>query len=154
MKLARQACGIVSVVSIAALVHTCGSPNEPEPAAPSPAPTEQPAATAPGARPDDPPTARRELLDGLRWARDLARHASDAQGRAWLEPESSAAQVGQAGRWSIVYEAGASGIAVGGCVRLTVPAQWWNWSEAQAEVEQAPGYTTAESLAEEPWFEA
>jgi hypothetical protein len=149
VKLARRTFGIASVVGVAGLVHTCGSPDEPGPAAAPPlVPEETPDETLPETGPDDPPTARRELLDDLRWARDLARHASDAQGRAWLEPTSSAATVGQSGRWSVVYEAGASGIAVGGCVRLTVPSQWWNWSEAQAEVEEAPGYTTAESLAE------
>jgi hypothetical protein len=145
VKLARQFTGVVAVVLVAALVHTCGGrSDEASPTAPA-----EPVELEPGpARPADPPTARRELLEGLRQARDLARHPHDAAGRAWLEPETAPVAAGQRGRWSILFEAGPAGIALGGCVRLTVPAQWWNWSEAQARIEEAPGYTTAESLAE------
>jgi len=148
VKPVRDLVGVSLVLALAALAYTCGPGGDEAPAEAEHEHAPPPEAPVSAARPDDPPTARRELLDGLRWARDLPRHAADAQGRAWFEPEPSAVAVGQAGRWTILFEAGPDGIAPGGFVRLTVPAQWWGWSEAQSELEERPGYTTGESLAE------
>lgn len=134
MKLLRDLLGAGGVCALAWLAFTCGkAPNEP-PAAPS------------SRRPDDPPTAQRDIVEALRATQRAPRHTSDAGGRAWLEPESSAARVGTSGRWVIGYEAGSEGIAVGGFVRLTASA-WWDWSPAQSRASEAPGYTTAECSA-------
>ena len=100
--------------------------------------------------PDDPPTARRYVLERLREAHEAVRHPSDGGGRAWLalpEGESASIRARTRGRWTIVYEAGPSGIAEGGFVRLTV-SRFWDWSPAQVSFDQYSGYTTAECDAE------
>lgn len=114
-------------------------------------PTEEPdGAGAASPRPGDPPTARRETLEALRETHVAARHPSDGGGKAWIEAadvQGDAARVGGLGRWTILYEAGPEGIAVGGAVRLIV-SPFWDWSPAQARVREAPGYTEVESLAD------
>ncbi len=138
--------------ALAWLVYTCGGEPAQEgarAAASATAASDAPAdPTASARRPDDPPTALRETLDGLRQAARAPRHPSDGGGRAWLEPESTVpAQAGRAGRWTITYEAGSEGIALGGFLRLTVPYAWWYWSPAQSDDPEAPGYTRAECAA-------
>lgn len=133
------------VCALSWLAFTCGG--EPEREAAQPATPADPALAA--RRPGDPPTARRETLDGLRQAARAPRHPSDGGGRAWLEPDSTIpAQAGSSGRWTITYETGPLGIEVGGFVRLTVPYFWWYWSPAQTSDPEAPGYTVSECAAE------
>jgi len=140
----RELCGIGAVCALSWVATTCGGEATDGGAAAMDA-----ASLAPGNRPDDPPTARRETLDALRQTARAPRHAADAGGRAWLEPESSERVVaGGSGRWVLTYEAGEHGIEVGGFLRLTVPYFWWDWSPAQAESPDAPGYTVAECGAE------
>src|SRR5262249_32450880 len=80
-------------------------------------------------------------------ARALPRHSSDGGGKAWLEPESTRAQAGRPGSWTITYEAGPEGIAVGGFVRLTPPPSW-GWSSPQSQEEEAAGYRTSTGAAD------
>lgn len=85
------------------------------------------------------------MLEDLRFAHNAPRHASDGGGRAWLElaeGEEATVQAGHPGRWTIRFEAGPEGIAVGGFLRLLIP-RFWHWSSAQTSSEQFPGYTTA-----------
>jgi len=75
---------------------------------------------------------------------------SDGGGRAWIElpdGEDGAVVAGSAGRWTIVYEAGASGVAKGGGVYLQV-SPFWGWSTPQAEYPEGPGYTVVSTAAE------
>jgi len=100
--------------------------------------------------PEDPPTARRNMLDELREAHAATRHASDGGGSARLELEEGEQAVIQAhlrGSWTIVYAAGPLGVEEGGFVRLTVP-RFWDWSAAQSYDPRLPGYTTATCAAE------
>jgi hypothetical protein len=96
---------------------------------------------APAGATDDPPAAQRPIVDMLREGRDAPRHPADGGGRAWIEGDRTAV-AGHPGRWTIIYEAGDLGVAVGGTVRLTVPP-FWGWSEPQDYVPEVPGYTTA-----------
>ena len=89
--------------------------------------------------------ARREIVDSLRADRSNRRDPSDGGGRAWLEEESPA-RASAPGRWTILYEAGPRGIAVGGRILLQV-SPFWGWSTPQTLEPRAPGYTTVESAA-------
>ena len=121
----------------------------------APAGEEEQVAEAAGGRggvqgPDDPPTARRETLLELRRSHEAARHPADGGGRAWIESselQGGAARAGGLGRWTILYEAGPEGVAVGGSVRLVV-SPFWEWSPAQVSTPGRLGYTRVESLAE------
>ncbi len=136
----RSGAGILAVVAIALVAYTC---DEPE--------FDNRSITAQADSPsDDPPTARRQMLDELRKAHAMPRHTSDGGGRAWLTlDEGEAAVVGatSANAWTIVYEAGPEGIVEGGFVRLTVP-RFWGWSSAQTFEPTYPGYTTASTDAD------
>ncbi|MEW6071014.1 MAG: CehA/McbA family metallohydrolase [Planctomycetota bacterium] len=121
----------------AALAGGCGPPGGAHPP--------EPAAQGEDEAPRDPPGARREMLETLRQADAAPRGPADGGGRAWLETADGGparAVAGQPGTWTIVYEAGAAGIAAGGFLRLTVPP-FWGWSPAQIRFPDAPGYTTA-----------
>jgi len=146
VKLPRDLLGVAGVCALAWLAFTCGeAPSAPPP--PSREPLEPFAPADPSARrPGDPPTARRDILEALRQGQRAPRHAADAGGRAWLEPESSTAEAGRSGRWVLGYEAGPAGVAVGGFVRFTAPG-FWGWSPAQVQASEAPGYTTGECAA-------
>jgi len=141
VKLVRELAGVAAVAALAALVYTCGDAPAPE------------APDAPDARArlplvplgSDPPSARRDMLEELRRARDAPRHASDGGGSARLQAPAPA-EAGRRGSWTIVYRAGPQGVAVGGFVRLTVPA-FWDWSPAQTVAPEEPGYTTATTAA-------
>ena len=89
-----------------------------------------------------PATARWELVDQMREDLRAPRHPADGGGRAWLEadPEQTAAQVGTPGRWTIMFEAGPLGIAIGGMLYLQV-SPFWGWSTPQVTTPDAPGYT-------------
>ncbi|MFT7464478.1 MAG: hypothetical protein ACI9EF_002834 [Pseudohongiellaceae bacterium] len=113
------------------------------------------------ARPHDdtePPTARWDMVEGMRLDLQAERHPSDGGGRAWLAETQgwdSGATVGQAGRWTIRYEAGPLGVAEGGVVYLQVSPYWgWSWPvvddgriPADVVAEQ-PGFTTVTTDAE------
>ncbi len=142
VKAARELLGLAGICALAWLAFTCGESR------PSPAQRGAPAqGPAPGWS-GDPPTHKRGLVDDLRAARDQPRHSSDGGGRAWLDPlGSTEARAGEPGRWTIVYEAGTEGIEPGGFVRLTVPG-FWDWTPAQTQDPEYPGYTTVASEAE------
>ncbi len=94
-----------------------------------------------------PPTARMGEHLGMKQDLAAARHPADGGGRAWLEVpagETAHAVAGRAGSWTIVYEAGPLGVAVGGAVYLQVPP-FWNWSPPQTLEPNAPGYTVVET---------
>jgi hypothetical protein len=108
----------------------CGEPQ------PTPGP-----GLAPGARPDIVATLRDDLK--------AVRHAADGGGRAWLEPDPEGRDrvaAGEAGRWTIVYEAGELGIAEGGWLFFQVPPHW-GWSDPQPLAVDVPGYTEVTSAA-------
>ena len=108
------------------------------------------AQTRPMRRDDDPPTARRRTLEDLRADHAAIRHPSDGGGKAWLElDEGDDGSVRASGHrsWTILYEAGEAGVAVGGSVRFLTPP-FWEWSQAQSALPEESGYTTVESLAE------
>lgn len=89
--------------------------------------------------PDLPPTARWEVVADLRADLRAVRHPSDGGGRAWVDGHATAI-AGQAGSWTIVYEAGPLGIAEGGALYLQV-SPFWGWSTPQVEDPLAPGFT-------------
>jgi hypothetical protein len=99
----------------------------------------------PDARADDPPYAQRFRVDELRLDRDAPRSASDAGGRAWVEGDL-VVPAASLGRWTIRYEAGPLGVAVGGGVRVTIPP-FWRWSPGQVEAPDALGFVTASTAA-------
>jgi hypothetical protein len=147
---AREIAGLGAVLALAGIAYTCGKP-----AAPAATVGQPPADTPPGNRPDDPPRALRATLDNLREARRAPRHASDGAGRAWLGTDSTQpVRASGRGRWTIEYEAGPAGVAVGGFVRLAVPYVWWHWTRPQLDEPAAPGYTTAECSADGVGLEA
>ncbi len=126
---------------------------EPEDPAPS-APAEP--STVPTTQDGIPPTARPDMVEDLRLAHRAPRHPSDGGGRAWVEladGEEARVVAGAPARWTLLYEAGPEGVAVGGFVRLTVP-RFWGWSAAQNTREDFPGYTVASTEAEGVELEA
>jgi len=77
----------------------------------------------------------------MRADRLLDRHPSDGGGRAWFEDSNgpASATVGVPGRWTIIYEAGALGIAIGGMIFLQ-GSPFWDWSPPQVVRSEAPGF--------------
>ncbi len=86
---------------------------------------------------------------------DAPRHPSDGGGRAWLRAPTATgatgategrAQVaaGSAQRFSIVFEVGPHGIAVGGAVFLQ-PSPFWYWDTPQVTYPEGPGFTVVRS---------
>jgi hypothetical protein len=94
---------------------------------------------SPGARPD--------IVEALRADSRAERHPSDGGGRAWIEKGPASVRAGASGTWSLVYEAGRDGIAVGGMLFLQV-SPFWEWSTPQVDAEDAPGYTRVSTDAE------
>jgi len=86
-----------------------------------------------------PQTARTDILKQLE--EDLlAKHdPSDGEGNARLT-SGSEGEAGRPGRWTIEYEAGSLGVAVGGSVQLQV-SPFWGWSPPQTDDPARPGYT-------------
>lgn len=150
MQLARglvTTAGVATVFGAALLAYTCG--REGAPGAQGVLDTAQ-GPTQGRNEGEDPPTARRDMLNDLREAHAMTRDASDGGGRAWLELEEGEEAVVQArrsGTWTIVYEAGPLGIVEGGLMRLTIP-RFWEWSAAQTYDERLPGFTVATCEAE------
>ena len=99
------------------------------------------------------PGAQPEIVRSLREDLARTRHPSDGGGRAWLEEGPDPIQAGGLGTWTLVYEAGPDGIAVGGMLFLQV-SPFWGWSTPQVETDQAPGYTAVSTEAEGVVLEA
>jgi hypothetical protein len=105
-----------------------------------------PASAVPGAGFAD---ARTEKVERLLRSRARPASPADGQGRAWLarplgpQPRVRASEKG---RWSIVYEAGETGIEVGGAIRLLIPP-FLGWTPPQLTDPQALGYVTVASRA-------
>jgi hypothetical protein len=122
--------GFAVVLGAAACVATCGERPTTGTSLPPGGQEAEPA------REDELPlTARPELVDELRRARDAVRSPADGGGKAWLElppGEEARVQVRSRKRWTIVYEAGPLGIAEGGFVRLTA-SPYFDWSPARGE---------------------
>jgi hypothetical protein len=87
---------------------------------------------SPGARPD--------IVESLRADLRAKRHPSDREGRAWIEKGPRRVVAGGTGTWTLVYEAGPDGIAVGGRLFLQV-SPFWGWSTPQVQREEEAGYT-------------
>ena len=97
----------------------------------------------PGPPPSLSPNAQPALTAMLRDDLVAERHPADGGGRAWLEEDLEGrdqVSAGEAGRWTILYEAGELGIAEGGWLFLQVPPHW-GWSDPQAVAAEAAGYT-------------
>ena len=124
-----------------ALIASCVAACEREPpTAPQQSSTQQNSPQQ-NSRPNS--TARRDIYDEFKRGIASRKDPSDGGGRAWLElPEHDNGFVvaGARGRWTIVYEAGPLGVAIGGCVYLQV-SPFWEWSTPQVESEEAPGFT-------------
>jgi hypothetical protein len=99
------------------------------------------------------PNAQPEIVEALRSDLAVVRHPSDGGGRVWLEEEPDRTRAGGVGTWTLVYEAGPDGIAVGGMLFLQV-SPFWGWSTPQVAAEEAPGYTTVATDAEGVTLEA
>lgn len=135
--------------ALIAVLCVAGCGQDPEPideiprTAPLPEEKQRPAAGA---------HARPELVEALR--SDLAneRHPSDGGGKATVSGPPSV-EAGGLGRWTIHYEAGEHGVAVGGQVFLQV-SPFWEWSTPQTIDPDGRGYTTVESDAEGVHLEA
>jgi len=118
-----------------------------------PEPSGSASAVAAPAR-EGPATANWSIYEPLRAAMERPRHPSDGGGRAFLEPgpgDTTVATSATPGRFRIVYEAGAAGVARGGRVVLKVSHFAGMWSPPQVGDPEAPGYTTAQS--EDPTIE-
>ena len=149
--LARSLCGGLLVCGVAWAVATCGGDGEaattPEVEQESPPPA--PAQDAEKAF-EDPPYARWDMVEGLRADRAMERHPSDGGGKAWIEEVDGAVPRGYSarpGRWTVVYEAGPEGVAVGGRVVLFT-SLFWDWSRPQVDYPRSTGYTTVACEAE------
>ena len=93
--------------------------------------------------------ARPAKVERLLRSRARSPSPADGQGRAWLaRPLGSQLRVQASGngRWSVVYEAGETEIAVGGSIRLLIPA-FLGWTPPQLTDPGAPGYVTVAALA-------
>jgi hypothetical protein len=93
------------------------------------------------------PNAQPEILEALREDLAMVRHPSDGGGRAWFDQRPNRTPAGGTGTWTLVYEAGPEGIAVGGMLLLQV-SPFWGWSTPQVEAGEALGYTTVHTSAE------
>ncbi len=143
----RSAAGVALAACLALAVANCGGGSDGDESAETPGgPAAFGADGVPPASDEDPPTAQRFRVDMLRHGRDAPRHSSDGGGKAWLEDPVDAV-ASRPGTWTILYEAGPEGVAVGGIVRLTIPP-FWHWSDPQDQMPTAPGYTTASCEAE------
>jgi hypothetical protein len=92
------------------------------------------------------PNAQPEIVQALREDLARTRHPSDGGGQAWLDGAPGHVGAGDSGMWTLVYEAGPEGIAVGGMVFLQV-SPFWGWSTPQVQAQDAPGYTAVSTEA-------
>jgi hypothetical protein len=89
------------------------------------------------------PNARPEIVATLRDDLQAVRHPADGGGKAWLVPDPDGLDqvaAGQAGRWTILFEAGELGIAESGWLFFQVPPHW-GWSTPQPTSAETAGYT-------------
>ena len=93
------------------------------------------------------PNAQPDIVAALREDLVAPRHPSDGGGRAWLEAGPDDTVAGGPGTWTLIYEAGPHGVAVGGMLLLQV-SPFWGWSTPQVDAEDAPGYTSVSSDAD------
>lgn len=103
----------------------------------------EPAADAPAGS----PMARPDIVEALRADLAAERSPSDGGGRAWIEDGPASIEASDTGTWTLVYEAGPLGVAVGGMVFLQV-SPFWGWSTPQTRIPEARGYTTVATTAE------
>ncbi len=89
------------------------------------------------------PNSKPEIVQNFKADLAAERHASDGQGRAWIESGGDAT-VSTPGNWDIVYEAGPLGVATGGAVYLQV-SPFWGWDTPQTVQPDGPGYTRVRS---------
>ncbi len=90
-----------------------------------------------------PPGAIPELVESLRQNLAVTPHPSDGGGRAWLEQmpgDPEFATAGTPARFTLIYEVGPEGIAVGGKIYFQV-SPFWEWSTPQVEDPDLEGYT-------------
>lgn len=92
------------------------------------------------------PNARPEVVSEFKEDSAAERHASDGQGRAWIQSGGDAT-VSTPGTWEIVFEAGSLGIAAGGAVYLQV-SPFWGWDMPQTKQAGGPGFTTVSCATE------
>lgn len=104
----------------------------------------------------DPPSARRDIKNAFLAARAAVKHPSDGGGRAWLElapGDDGAVVAGQTRSWTLIYEAGELGVALGGQVFLQV-SPFFEWSSPQTLDENALGFTRVSTAAQGVRLEA
>lgn len=126
-------------VAAALALAACGDKSTPA-APPQPAPVEE--------RPRD--VARRDIHDAFKAAQAAVHHARDGGGRAWIEladGDDGSVVAGTTGRWTIVYEAGELGLAVGAGVYFQV-SPFFEWSTPQVTDPNALGFTRISTTAE------
>jgi hypothetical protein len=90
-----------------------------------------------------PTGAMPDLVEQLRESLATTPHPSDGGGRAWLEQkpgDPDYAIAGTPGRFTLIYEVGPEGIAVGGMIYFQV-SPFWDWSTPQVEEPDLDGYT-------------
>ncbi len=139
---------------VAASCTACrGENRDPSPNPEDPAPAERIGVTGGDARALDsgdsdpkgvyPPGSVPELVEALRESLATTPHPSDGGGRAWREHipgDTEVATAGAPGRFTLVYEVGSEGIAVGGMIYFQV-SPFWHWSTPQVEDRALEGYT-------------
>ena len=97
-----------------------------------------------------------ELVKHLRESLAITPHPSDGAGRAWLEQmpgDPEFATAGAPGRFTLIFEVGPEGIAVGGMIYFQV-SPFWEWSTPQVEEPDLEGYTVLTASDEDIQFDA
>ncbi len=95
-----------------------------------------------------PPTAVVSVVRNLRADLEAPRHASDGGGTAWLEDGPREVMISTRHAWTVVYEAGPLGVALGGVVYF-MTSPYWGWDDSpQAAYDDLPGFTEATTEAE------
>lgn len=123
---------------LAAGLAACGADPAPEAA-----PADEPAPTS---ERRGPPEARWDLVDMMREDAAQPRHASDGGGSARLvrdKDQKPYATSATPDRFTIVYDVGPLGIAMGGAIYLQV-SPFWDWSTPQVLRPDGRGYTKIE----------
>jgi len=129
-----------AIALVAAVSGACGGEKRERRAADVVLPAEPAHPTDEG---DYPPRAMPELVESLRESLATTPDKSDGGGRAWLEQmpgDPDFAIAGTPGRFTLIYEVGPEGIAVGGMIYFQV-SPFWQWSTPQVEEPELDGYT-------------
>ncbi len=93
------------------------------------------------------PSAKIDTVTMLLEDLEAPRHPADGGGRAWLDPVPEPIGAGRRDQFSIHYEAGSEGIAVGGALYL-MPSPFWGWSPPQTHDPEALGFCRVTTEAE------